>query len=327
MIRVAVIGVGHMGQLHAQKWRQHPDVQLVGVYDSDPVRCQDTARTLGVTAFPSLEEALAAADAVTIATPSYTHGALTIQALRAGCHCLVEKPLATSAAEAEQLVHLAQQAGLVLMAGHIERFNPAFLWVRRLGVQPRFVEVHRLHPFRPRSVDVSVVFDVMIHDLDLLVVLLGSALQRLEAHGVPVLTARPDIANVRLVFANGCVANVTASRVSAKFLRKMRLFEPYRYVALDFAERSVEHIQLRLGETALMEGEECMAEWISDSGIRSRIVRSRLLGAESADPLWEEQHAFLRAIQSRALEDVGIEQTLEAVQLAERIEQAILGGL
>lgn len=326
MIRVAVIGVGHMGHLHAQKWRRRSEVQLVGVYDSDAGRCQHVARELGVGAFLSLEAACEAADAVTIATPSYTHAEITSRALQAGCHCLVEKPLATTFAEAEQLVQLAQRLGLVVMAGHIERFNPAFLWVRRAGVQPRFVEIHRLHPFRPRAVDVSVVFDVMIHDLDLLVALLGSPLVRLEAHGVAVLTERFDIANARLVFANGCVANVTASRVSAKFLRKMRLFEPCRYIVLDFAERSVEQLSVRFGDAVLASGEECLAEWISESGVRSRIVRSRLLGAESADPLWEEHHAFLRALQTRASEDLALEQTLEAVRLAECIERKLREG-
>ena len=326
MIRVSVIGVGHIGRLHAQKWCSHPEARLVGVYDSDPTRCREVAQGLNVAAFSCMEEAIAAADAVTIATPSYTHAEIAAQALQAGRHCLVEKPLTTSAASAEYLLELAQRSGLVLMAGHVERFNPAFVWLRRAGVQPQFVEVHRLHPFRPRSVDVSVVFDVMVHDLDLLVVLLGAPLQRFDAVGVAVLTPHPDIANARLVFANGCVANVTASRVSAKFLRKMRLFEPYRYIAVDFAERSVELIRLVLGEEALAEGEECLAQWRSDTGLQSRIVRRYLPGQSQADPLWEEQQAFLRAITLRAPESVGIEHTLAAIRLAEQIEHALLRG-
>ncbi len=320
MIRVAVIGVGYMGSLHVQKWCQQPGVQLVGIYDSDAARLQQAAQMYGVRAFQSVEEACAAADAVTIATPSYTHAEVTRQALEAGCHCLVEKPLASSLEDAQQLVQMARERSLVLMAGHIERFNPAFVWVRQQRVQPRFVEVHRLHPFRPRAVDVSVVLDVMIHDLDLLVVLLGCPVQRVEAHGVAVLTATPDIANARVVFANGCVANVTASRVSAKFLRKMRLFQPFSYIALDFAEHTVEELRLLTAPSALGEDEELVVDWIADDGIRRSITR-RLLRLPAEDALREEQRAFLRAIQGE--EQTGIEQALETLRVVQAIEQQL----
>ncbi|MCS6966687.1 MAG: Gfo/Idh/MocA family oxidoreductase [Candidatus Kapabacteria bacterium] len=323
MIRLAVIGVGHMGNLHVQKWRQHSEVQLVGVYDSDPERLLSCAVDHGVRAFPTIEEAFAAADAVTIATPSQTHAEIAHRALEAGCHCLVEKPLATRASDAQHLVEIARRNGLVLMSGHIERFNPAFVWLQQQGVQPRFVEAHRLHPFRPRAVDVSVVLDVMIHDIDLLLVLLRSSVQRLEAHGVAVLTSMPDIANVRLVFTNGCVANVTASRISTKFLRKMRLFQPSSYIALDFAHHSVEQVLLRIGCGGLSEGEECLAQWIAEDQVQRCITR-RFLELPSADSLWEEQRAFIRAILEAAPPEAEIEQTLEALRVVERAEQELM---
>ncbi|MCS7176716.1 MAG: Gfo/Idh/MocA family oxidoreductase [Candidatus Kapabacteria bacterium] len=322
MIRLTILGVGHMGSLHLQKWRQHPEVEVVGIYDSDPQRLHESAAAFGVRAFEDWREALAVADAVTIATPSWTHGGLALEALRAGCHCLVEKPLATRAADAEQLLEAAYRKGLVLMAGHIERYNPAFVWLQSQGAKPRFVEGHRLHPFRPRAVDVSVVFDIMIHDIDLLLALLHSPVERLEAHGVAVVTEKADIANARLVFSNGCIANLTASRISAKFLRKMRLFQPYSYVALDFAEQSVEQVILHVGEYMPSEPEELLAEWVPHDGVRRCIIRHRLQLA-AGDPLWEEQRAFLQALQGRADWQQGLEQAVEAVRIAERIEQMI----
>lgn len=323
MIRVAVIGVGHMGTLHLQKWRSHEEVRVVGIYDIDRERAHRRADEYGVRAFGELEELFAAADAVTIATPSRTHALLAHQALDAGCHCLVEKPLAASATEAAELVQKAQQRERVLMAGHIERFNTAFQWLQQQAVAPRFVEIHRLHPFRPRSTDVSVVLDVMIHDLDLLLALLQCPVERFEVHGVAVLTSMPDIANARLRFADGCIANVTASRISAKFLRKMRLFQPSSYVAVDFAAQSVEHVVVRRGFHALTEGEEYLAEWIAEDGVRRTIVRHHSL-MPARDPLWEEQRAFMRAILGEAPPAIPSEQTLEVLRLAEQIEQQLL---
>ncbi len=317
---MAVLGVGHMGTLHLQKWRLHKEVQVVGIYDIDAERLRRRASEYGVAAFADVEEAFAAADAVTIATPSQTHSLLVHRALELGCHCLVEKPLATSASEAAELMEKARKTGVVLMAGHIERFNAAFRWLQQQAVQPRFLEVHRLHPFRPRSVDVSVVLDVMIHDLDLLLALLQCPVERCEVHGVPVLTPLPDIANVRLVFANGCVANVTASRISAKFLRKMRLFQPSSYLALDFAEQSVE--QVVVGEGFDEGAGECLAEWVTPEGVRRAIVRHQIR-LPVVDALWEEQRAFIRAIAEGASLAIPHEQTLEALRLAERIEQQL----
>ncbi len=322
MIRVAVIGVGHMGTLHLQKWCRHEGVRVVGIYDIDRERLQRRAAEYGVRAFRELEELLAAADAVTIATPSRTHAALASQALDAGCHCLVEKPLAVSAAEAEELVRKARQQGRVLMAGHVERFNAAFSWLQQQAVAPRFVEIHRLHPFRPRSTDVSVVLDVMIHDLDLLLALLQRPVEHFEVHGVAVLTSMPDIANARLRFADGCIANVTASRISAKFLRKMRLFQASSYVAVDFAEQSVEQVVMRWGSHTLAEGEEYLAEWVAEDGLRRMIVRRRCL-VPAGDPLWEEQRAFVRSILGEAPPAIPSEQTLEVLRLAEQIEQQL----
>jgi len=322
-IRIAVIGVGHMGTLHARLWRQCEGAELVGVYDIIPARTRAVAEELGVSAFESLEQALEAAQAVTLATPAQTHAELARTCLQSGRHCLVEKPLATSLADARDVVELSARTGAALMVGHSERFNPAFRWLCQQSFPVRFIESHRLHPFRPRSTDVSVVLDVMIHDLELLAELLDTPVEQVQAHGVPVLTPLPDIVNARLQFASGCVANVTASRISAKFLRKMRLFGPNRYVALDFAQQSVEqfYLQPELPE----EGQELLAQYSGEDGSVRRIVRM-VRHFPQVNALQEEHRAFLECIRS-GRSDPALPHVLTALQLAQHIESAVMAAV
>ncbi len=322
-VRIAVIGVGHMGTLHARLWRQCEGAELVGVYDILPARARAVAEELGVRAFESLEQALEAAQAVTLATPAQTHAELARACLQSGRHCLVEKPLAISLADAAELVELSARTGAVLMVGHSERFNPAFGWLCQQSFPVRFMESHRLHPFRPRSMDVSVVLDVMIHDLELLAELLDAPVEQVQAHGVPVLTPLPDIVNARLQFANGCVANVTASRVSAKFLRKMRLFGPNRYVALDFAQQSLELVCLQQEPPSA--GEELLAEYGSEGGHLRRIVRGVRQFAQ-VNALQEEHRTFLECIRSRR-SDPALPYAMVALQWAQQIEAAVMAAV
>jgi len=322
-IRVAVIGVGHMGTFHARLWRRCEAAEMVGVYDIVPDRARAVAQELGVTAFETLEQALEAAQAVTLATPAHTHAELLRMCLHTGRHCLVEKPLATSLADAQDVVELSARTGAVLMVGHSERFNPAFRWLCQQSFPVRFVESHRLHPFRPRSTDVSVVLDVMIHDLELLAELLDAPVEQVQAHGVPVLTPLPDIVNARLQFANGCVANVTASRVSAKFLRKMRLFGPNRYVALDFAQQSLELVCLQQEPPGA--GEELLAEYGSEDGHMRRIVRG-VRQFPQVNALQEEHRAFLECIRS-GHPDPALPYAMAALQWAQQIESAVMAAV
>ncbi|MFN3594116.1 MAG: Gfo/Idh/MocA family protein [Thiobacillaceae bacterium] len=237
-LHAGVIGVGYLGRFHAQKWAAQADAELVGVVDSDPARVAAVAAEVGCAAYTDYLELLGRVDAVSVAVPTEHHHRVVRDCLMAGVHVLVEKPITQTVAEADALIELARARGLLLQVGHLERFNPAWLAMWPLLEQPpRFIEAHRLAPFKPRGTDVSVVLDLMIHDLDLILSLVDSPVTEVRASGTPVLTDGIDIGNARLEFANGCVANLTASRVSAATLRKMRLFLKDQYLAIDFGER------------------------------------------------------------------------------------------
>jgi predicted dehydrogenase len=237
-MRCAVIGAGHLGRWHAQKYHALPECDLDAVVDIDAARAGDVAAPLGARALTDYHDLLGTVDAVSIAVPTCHHHAIAREFLAAGTHVLVEKPITVSVAEADELIALADQHGLVLAVGHLERFNAA-LRTLEFSRGPRFIEAHRLTPFNGRGTDVDVVLDLMIHDIDIILHTVNSEIVNIAAVGAPVLTARPDIANARLSFANGCVANVTASRVSAEVQRKMRMFFSDSYVSLDFQTRSV----------------------------------------------------------------------------------------
>src|SRR5215831_16671232 len=238
-IRAAVVGVGYLGRFHAEKYAAHPGAELVAVVDVDPDRARAVAGELGVEAAADHRALAGRIDCASIAVPTNHHYEVARDLLAAGVDVLVEKPLTTTVDEAKALVELAVRGGRVLQAGHLERFNPAVLALEGLVTQPRFIECHRLAPFTERGTDVDVVLDLMIHDLDVILSMVPSGLRSVEAVGVPVLTSSVDIANARLRFANGCIANVTASRVSLKRERKLRIFQADAYIAVDYGERRI----------------------------------------------------------------------------------------
>ena len=237
-LRVGVVGVGALGQHHARVYAQLPGVRLAGVHDASPARAEEVAGRHGSRMFADVGRLLDEVDAVSVAVPTVDHHRIGLQALEAGKDVLVEKPMATTLAEADDLIRAAERGGRVLQVGHIERFNPAVAVLTDHGKRPRFIEVHRLATFSPRSLDIDVVLDLMIHDLDIVLWLDGSDPVQVDAVGVPVLTPRADIANARLRFASGLIANLTASRVSSEKVRKFRVFSPRTYVSLDLAARS-----------------------------------------------------------------------------------------
>ncbi len=239
-LRVAVVGVGHLGKHHARLLATLPGVTLVGVADTNVARAAEIAEASGTTAYSSWE-ALPQVDAVSIAVPTEAHTAVASGLIARGVHVLVEKPLARTVEEAETLITAATARGVTLAVGHTERFNPAVTAARAHLHAPRFIEAHRLGTFPERSLDIDVVFDLMIHDLDLLLAIVGEPVAAVEAVGVPVLTPRIDIANVRLRFAGGCIANLTASRISRDRVRKIRFFQPQSYLSIDYAAQEVEH--------------------------------------------------------------------------------------
>jgi predicted dehydrogenase len=243
-VRVGVLGIGAMGRNHARVLAALPGVALAGVCDVRHEAAAAVAAEHGTRAFPGVEELAAGCDAMVLAVPTVQHAALGCELLRRGLHLLVEKPLAASLAEADELIGAAAAAGRVLAVGHVEFWNPAVQALLALGMPPRFVEVQRLAVFTPRSLDVDVVLDLMIHDLQILHALDGSAVREVRATGVPVLSPRTDIANVRLEFVSGCVANLTASRVSAERVRKLRTFLPSRYYSIDYYAQEIHGYRL-----------------------------------------------------------------------------------
>jgi predicted dehydrogenase len=242
-VRVAVVGVGHFGRLHAEKIRGLAGARLVGVVDADRERAASVAGPLGVEAFTGLDDVLGRVDAVSIAVPTRSHFDVASTCLKAGIHCLVEKPIAETVEQAAALVRLAKERNRILQVGHLVRFDAAREAMSGLIDQPLFIECHRIAPFKPRGTDVSVILDLMIHDIDLVLDLVGRPIVDLDAVGVPVLGDHEDIANARLVFEGGCVANVTASRISMKSERTLRLFQRSGYARIDFVKRKFTYIR------------------------------------------------------------------------------------
>ena len=239
-LRFAVVGAGYLGKFHAQKYASLPDCELVAVVDVNYAVAAEVAEQYGANPLTDYNSLLQEdkVDAVSVVVPTSQHYQVSKDFLTAGIHVLVEKPITVTVDEAEDLIAIAHQQGLVLQVGHLERFNPAVMGLGK-AVKPLFIESHRLSPFNPRANDVSVVLDLMIHDIDIILALVDSELVKIDASGTSVLTGDTDIANVRLQFANGCVANVTASRISMKTERKMRIFEPNSYVSVDFQNRKL----------------------------------------------------------------------------------------
>ena len=246
-LRVAVIGVGHLGKHHARILSSLPGVDLVAVVDTNRARAEEIAAAYGTRAVGDARELLGHVDAVTIAVPTELHRDVALPFLKAGVAALVEKPMARSLDEADQMIEAAADAGVVLAVGQTERFNPALAAARPLITDPRFIEVHRLGTFPERSLDIDVVFDLMIHDIDVVLSLVNSDVESVEAVGVPVVTSRVDICNARLRFANGCIVNLTASRISRDRVRKIRFFQPATYVSIDYATQKVEVYRLVKG--------------------------------------------------------------------------------
>jgi predicted dehydrogenase len=244
-IRAAVVGVGYLGRFHAQKYAQLADCELIGVADRQPETAARVAAEVGTRAWQDYQGLLGKTDVVSIATPTPTHHEIALAFLKAGAHVLVEKPITESAAQAEELIQAARRAGRVLQVGHLERFNPAILAAEPLLNEPRFIECQRLAPFRERGTDVDVVLDLMIHDIDLLQMIVRSPVAALDAIGTPVFSPEVDIANARLRFQNGCIANVTASRVSLKTERKVRVFRDDAYLSLDLQQKQLTVIRKR----------------------------------------------------------------------------------
>jgi len=244
MLKVGVFGVGHLGKFHLNNWKEIEGVELVGFYDPNDVIAKEVTAKYGFKRFDDVSSLLSKIDAADIVAPTNHHFPLCEAAIRAGKHVFVEKPLANTIDEGRQIVKMAREAGVKVQVGHVERFNPAYLSIKNMKINPGFIEVHRLAQFNPRGTEVSVILDLMIHDIDIILSLVKSDVKNIYASGVAVMTDTPDIANVRIEFNNGCVANLTSSRISMKRMRKMRLFQKDAYIGIDFLEKKTEVIKL-----------------------------------------------------------------------------------
>jgi predicted dehydrogenase len=244
MLKVGVIGAGHLGKFHLNNWAEIEGVQLVGFCDTDDANAKLVSEKYNLPRYDSVEKLIDDCDALDIVAPTSFHFELCEAAIKKGKHVFVEKPLANTMDEARELVKLAKEANIKFQVGHVERFNPAFLALQDYSLQPMFIEVHRLAQFNPRGTDVSVILDLMIHDIDIILSLVKSNVNYISANGVSVMSDTPDIANVRIEFDNGCVANLTSSRISMKKMRKMRLFQKDAYIGIDFLEKKTEIIKL-----------------------------------------------------------------------------------
>jgi predicted dehydrogenase len=248
MLKVGVFGTGHLGKFHLNNWKEMEGVKLVGFFDPSNETAKEITAQYGIKRFNDEDKLMEAIDAADIVAPTNHHFYLCEKAIRRGKHVFVEKPLAFTMDEGRKLVNMAREANIKMQVGHVERFNPAFLAIKDVPLNPMFIEVHRLAQFNPRGTEVSVILDLMIHDIDIILSLIKSDVKSISASGVAVLTDTPDIANVRIEFNNGCVANLTSSRISMKKMRKMRLFQKDSYIGIDFLEKKTEIIKLKQPE-------------------------------------------------------------------------------
>ena len=302
--RVAVTGCGEFGRNHARVYREMDSADLAGVFDTDPARAAAFAQEFNTRAFPSLEAMQSHVDAASVAVPTVAHAEVGCRLMELGVDVLVEKPMAKDLADADALLAAAKKYSRILQVGHVERFNPAVLAVEPILKRPLFFEVHRLGVFTPRSLDVDVIYDLMIHDLDILLALVGEPVTEVKAVGIPVLSDKVDIAHARLEFAGGAVANVTASRVSTERVRKMRFFQQHEYISLDYARRDA----LRVGVKKPGPEPEFAFEKLPSGGV---------------EPLRAELEAFLEAVRTRKPPKTNGTAGRAALELATRVTACI----
>ena len=305
-LRFAVIGVGYLGRFHALIYSRLPDVELVGVVDTDPERARAVAEEAGCAVFDSLEVIADQVDAVSVVVPTTAHLAVAEPLLRRGIHMLLEKPIAATREEGKRIVDLADQSGAILQIGHLERFNAGVMALAEHIDHPRFVEIQRMGEFVERATDVDVVSDLMIHDIDIILSLMGSELQSVSAVGTPVLTNRVDIANARLEFANGAVANVVASRVSDRKTRRIRVFQERKYLSLDFIEQTI----------------DIAYPYLAKGATRPEIVRERIQ-VVPVKPLDREIEAFVACVREHRRPLVDGRVGLEALDVALKVRDCM----
>ena len=318
-IKIGVLGLGHLGKIHLKLLLDQPNALCTGVFDTNNARCKAMRDRYNVHVFNTEEDLIKASDAIILVTPTPSHYSLAKQCLLQSKHVFIEKPLCSNLEEALDLKKISDTNKCIVQIGHVERFNPAFQAAQAQPIDPMFIECHRLAPFNPRGTDVSVVMDLMIHDLDLILSLVNSKVEKIDATGVSIVSDAPDIANVRLTFSNGCVVNCTASRVSMKSMRKMRVFQHQNYLSMDFIEKSTERIQLH--DTNPLNS---LSSPIEIEGHQSK----KYLEYKKSEPtnnnaIMEEQANFIDAITNDTGVLVPIDDGIRCLDLALQIDECI----
>jgi len=322
-MKVGVIGVGKLGAIHCQTLAQLPDVELAGVHDILPARCAEIEKKYRCQCYKNPQDLIEAVDAVAIAVPTSDHLEIARLALERRRPILIEKPIARTVEQAEEMVRLAAEKGVVLQVGHIERFNPAIRAIDHMTLEPMFIESHRLAPFDPRGTDVAVVLDLMIHDIDILLSLVRHDPVQIDANGVAVVSEAVDIANARIRFANGCVANVTASRISQRKMRKMRLFQRDAYISIDFLQRLSEVFRIVDGRSG---GQAAVVLGQIEQGSRARDIIYDRPAVPADDGMSAEWRSFIASIRDGTAPQVSGEDGLAALKVACEIIHIIKSG-
>ncbi|MBI3195609.1 MAG: Gfo/Idh/MocA family oxidoreductase [Ignavibacteriae bacterium] len=320
-LNVGVIGVGHLGSLHAKMYAGIESAQLVGLFDVDSARANERAREYNCKAFSSVEELLDAVDAVSVTTPTTLHHKIASEAIRRGKHVFIEKPITTTIEEAKELVELSRKHKMKIQVGHIERFNPALLALEKYQIRPMFVESHRLAQFNPRGTDVAVVLDLMIHDIDIILSFVKSSVKSIQANGIAVVSDSADIANARIQFENGCVANVTASRISQKKMRKMRFFQRDAYISIDFSDAVAEVFRL-VDENDPSAKNTMLLGAITQGTVQRKIVYEQP-EIKEVNALKYELELFVDAVLHNKQPVVTAEDGLRALEVAQQIIEEI----
>ncbi|MCH2085324.1 MAG: Gfo/Idh/MocA family oxidoreductase [Saprospiraceae bacterium] len=315
MLKIGVLGVGHLGKIHLKCIQMAQEAyQLVGFYDLNNTMAKKVVEDFGIKRFETIEDLFAAVDVVDIVTPTTTHFELAKKAIEAGKHIFIEKPVTHTLEEAEELVRLAQAKGIKIQVGHVERFNPALLALEESVIDPMFIEAHRLAVFNPRGTDVSVVLDLMIHDLDILLSMVRSPVKSVSASGVAVVSDTPDIANARIEFENGCVANLTTSRISMKQMRKVRLFQKDAYISLDFLDKQAQVIRLYDEESTQIPTAANLMELQTQNG--KKFIHMDAPEIQSVNAIKMELETFAESINNDTRPKVSVEDGYAALKLA-----------
>jgi len=324
MLKIGVLGAGHLGKIHLKLIREITDFQLSGFYDANPeVRAIVSAET-GIHAFETMDDLIAASDVVDIVTPTLSHFECGVAALKKSKHLFIEKPLANSMEEAKGLMALATEANVKVQVGHVERFNPAFLAAKSYISAPMFIETHRLAQFNPRGTDVSVVLDLMIHDIDIILSVVKSTIKKISTSGVAVVSDTPDIANARIEFANGCVANLTASRISLKNMRKSRFFQRDAYIAVDFLKKSAEVVRLK---NVIGEPDPLAVTIDLGEGKGTKQIYFENPSVPESNAIKSELETFAKSIMNNTIPVVSISDGYSALEVAHQIVEKLKNAI